>query len=333
MDISNRSTMVNIQVNPNFHILSGKNILDRSDVRFQEYRKKWEEWPRNFYTGDFPLHLDVEASNVCNLRCEFCETNYEKVGTKYGYMDFDLFKKVIDEGIEYGLYAIKLNSGARGEPLLHKNIATMVEYAKKKGIIDVYMNTNAVLLTQRLGKKLIDAGLDRISISFEGTEPEIYEKYRAGAKFDKVRRNILEFIKLRNSLNSEIPKIRIQTVATPELLPEIKEYGKYWSKLVDEVAFIDFKDYSNKKKDLVSDWVCPYLWQRMMITWDGTISVCGFDYTDDHKLGNVKKDSIREAWKGKEMERIRKLHREGKSHVIAICNGCPFRTTEILKRK
>jgi len=305
--------------------------MDRKDDIFREYRRKWEEWPRKSYIGDFPLHLDVEVSSVCNLRCKFCETNYEKVGTVYGYMDFDLFKKIIDEGAEYGLYAIKLNSGARGEPLLNKNIIRMVEYAKKKGIIDVYMNTNAVLLTQELGGKLIEAGLDRISISFEGTEPDIYERYRVGAKFDKVRRNILEFIKLRNRMNFEIPKIRIQTVATPELLPEIKEYGEYWSKLVDEVAFIDFKDYSNKKKDLISDWVCPYLWQRMMITWDGTISVCGFDYTDEHKLGNVKTDSIRKAWGGEEMGRIRKLHIEGKAHTIPICNGCPFRTTEILK--
>lgn len=322
---------ISVEVNANFHTIGGKSVLSRSDPIFHEYRKKWDEWPRNFYTGEFPLHLDIEASSVCNLRCEFCETNYEKVGTKYGYMEFDVFKKIIDEGAQYGLYAIKLNSGARGEPLLHKKIVQMVEYAKKKGIIDVYMNTNAVLLTRELGRKLIDAGLDRISISFEGTKPQIYEKYRIGAKFDKVRRNILEFIDLRNSLNSET-KIRIQTVATPELLPDIKEYGDYWSKLVDEVAFIDFKDYRDRKKDLISDWACPYIWQRMMVTWDGTISVCGFDYTDDHKLGNAKIDTIRAAWKGDEMERIRKLHREGNAHMIAICNGCPFRTTEILKR-
>ena len=321
-----------IQINANFHLICG-NIMDRKDDAFREYRRKWEEWPKNNYIGDFPLHLDIEASSVCNLKCTFCETTFEKVGTRYGYMDFDIFKKIIDEGAECGLYAIKLNSGARGEPLLNKNIIKMVEYAKNKGIIDVYMNTNAALLTRELGEKLIRAGMDRISISFEGTEPETYEKYRVGAKFEKVRNNILEFIMLRNNLKAEIPKIRMQTVATPELLPKIKEFGEYWGKLVDEVAFIDFKDYSNKNNSLISDWICPYLWQRMMVTWDGTISVCGFDYSDNHKLGNARQDSIREAWNGKEMEHIRKLHREGKAHEIAICNGCPFRTTEILKRK
>lgn len=321
-----------IEVNANFHILSG-NIMERNDAVFREYRTKWNEWPKKFYIGEFPLHLDIEAASVCNLKCKFCETTFEKIGTKSGYMDFETYQKIIDEGTKYGLYAIKLNSGARGEPLLNKDIIKMIEYAKKKGIIDVYLNTNAVLLKREIGKKLIEAGMDRISISFEGTEPDIYEKYRVGAKFDKVKNNILEFIKLRNNLNSESPRIRIQTVATPELLPKIQEFGEYWSKLVEEVAFIDFKDYSNKNKSLISDWICPYLWQRMMITWDGTISVCGFDYSDNHKLGNAKRDSIRDAWNGKEMEHIRKLHREGKAHEIEICNGCPFRTTEILKRK
>ena len=43
-------------------------------------------------------------------------------------MDFKLFKKVVDEGSENGLYSIKLNY--LGEPLMNKNLPKMVEYAK-----------------------------------------------------------------------------------------------------------------------------------------------------------------------------------------------------------
>ncbi|WP_164997909.1 radical SAM/SPASM domain-containing protein [Methanolobus psychrotolerans] len=307
-------------------------MLDKNDPVFLEYRRKWKEWPENFENGDFPLHLDIEASSVCNLRCEFCEATIDNIGTRSGYMDIETFTKIIDEGVECGLYAIKLNSGARGEPLLNKNIIKMVEYAKKKGIIDVYMNTNAVLLTKEMGYGLIKAGLDRISISFEGTDPAIYEKYRVGAKFEKVRQNILDFVELRNSMGSGNPKIRMQTVGVPEILKDINKYVGYWSEIVDEIAFIDSKDYKNIKKSLVSDWACPYIWQRMMVTWDGTISVCGFDYSNDFNLGNVKSDSIREAWNGTEMEQIRNLHKKGMAHKVAICDGCSFRTTEIYKR-
>lgn len=323
--------MAIIQVNPNFHTLTEKSILDKNDARFREYRRKWDERPKNFVIGEFPLHLDIEATSICNLRCPFCATSYKGADFPQSFMDFEIFKRVIDEGAEHGLYAIKFNSGARGEPLLHSTLDKMVAYAKKKGILDVYFNTNATLLTKEIGRRLIEAGLDRVSISFEGLEPEVYEKYRVGASFEKVVDNIKEFVELRDKINSDKPLVRIQTVALPDILPKLKEYGEFWSRIVDEVAYIDFKDYSHLRGDLISDWACPYLWQRMMVTWDGKISICGFDYSNAHELGNVGDTSIRAAWKGEVMKDIRKKHREGKSHEVEVCNGCAFRTTEVLK--
>jgi radical SAM protein with 4Fe4S-binding SPASM domain len=323
--------MVIVQVNPNFHTIGGKSVIRSRSPRFLEYRKKWEEWPKTFNVGEFPLHLDIEATCLCNLHCPFCATSYEPIGGR-GFMSFDTFKKIIDEGAEYGLCAIKLNSGGRGEPLLNKSLPEMVAYAKRREIMDVYFNTNAALLTRDIGARLIQAGLDRISISFEGIEAEVYEKYRVGASFEKVLKNIKEFVKLRDEMNAEKPLVRIQTVALPELRPGLDEYKEFWEKIVDEVAFIDFKDYSYIQRDLIYNWACQYLWQRMMVSWDGTISVCQFDYLNSCKLGNVNNgDTIRSAWKGKTMEDIRELHKKGRSHEVGVCNGCSFRTTDILK--
>lgn len=323
--------MTKIQVNPNFHVLSGKNILDKDDPAFMEYRRKWEEWPRTFRVGEFPLHLDIETTCLCNLHCPFCATSYEPIGGR-GFMSFETFKKIMDEGAEYGLCAIKLNSGGRGEPLLNKLLPEMVAYAKTKGIMDVYFNTNATMLSRDIGEKLIQAGLDRLSISLEGTNAEVYEKYRVGASFERVLKNIKEFIKRRDEMNVEKPLVRIQTIALPELQSSLDEYKDFWGKIVDEVAFIDFKDYAHIQRDLIYDWACPYLWQRMMVGWDGTISVCQFEYSNSYKLGNVNNgDTIRSAWKGNIMEEIRELNKKGKSHEVEVCNGCSFRTTEILK--
>ena len=247
-------------------------------------------------------------------------------------MSLKTFKKIIDEGVEHGLCAIKLNSGGRGEPTLNKLLPEMVAYAKSKGVMDIYFNTNATLLDRDIGTKLIQAGLDRISISFEGTEAGVYEKYRVGASFEKVLKNIKDFIKLRDKMNAKKPLVRIQTVALPELLHSMGEYTEFWGGLVDEVAFIDFKDYAYTQRDLIYDWACPYLWQRMMVRWDGTISICQFDYSNSYNLGNVNNDdTIRSAWKGNTMEEIRELNKNGKTHEIEVCNGCSFRTTELLK--
>ncbi|OGZ23983.1 MAG: hypothetical protein A2896_01420 [Candidatus Nealsonbacteria bacterium RIFCSPLOWO2_01_FULL_43_32] len=325
--------MTEIKVNANFHTIGGKSVLRSQEPRFLEYRKNWETRPKTFTAGEFPLHLDIETTCLCNLKCSFCATNYEPIGGQ-GFMSFDTFKKIIDEGAVNGLCAVKLNSGGRGEPLLNKALPEMIAYAKKKGIIDIYFNTNAVLLTQDVSKKIIETGLDRLSISFEGTTAEVYEKYRVGANFDKVLKNIRDFIQLKREMKKERPLVRIQTVALPELVPVLDEYKHFWENIVDEIAFIDFKDYSYLSQNLIGDWACPYLWQRMMVRWDGTITICQFDYSNSYNLGNVNRgDSIQVAWRGEIMEKIRELNEKGRSYEVKICNGCAFRTTEILKLK
>ena len=327
--------MSKIQVNANFHTIGGKSIFRSQEPRFLEYRKNWEERPKKFIIGEYPLHLDIEASCHCNLRCPFCAMRQKPISCGPGsFMSLDTFKKIIDEGAKYGLCAIKLNSCERGEPLLNKDLPQMIAYAKKKDITDVYFNTNAVLLDAEIGKKLIEAGLDRISISFEGTDSDFYEKSRVGANFEKVVKNIKDFIQLRKEMGAEKPLIRIQTVALPELAPKLNEYKEFWEEIVDEVSFIDYRDYSKEQSELVHDWVCPYLWQRMLITWDGTISFCQLDYFNSLNLGNVNKgDSIRAAWKSKTMNKVRELHKKGLAHQIKLCNTCDIRAAEILKLK
>ena len=321
--------MAEIQANPNFHTVGGKSVFRSKDPRFLEYRENWIDRPKNFFAGNFPLHLDIEASRSCNLRCPFCSTNYEPVAGR-GFMSSGTFKKIIDEGAGEGLCAIKLNSGVRGEPLLNNDLPEMISYAKEKGIMDVYFNTNAALLTTEIGKKLIDSGLDRLSISFEGITPEVYETYRVGAKFSAVLENIENFIKLRGENRN--PLVRIQTVALPALASVLADYRDFWAKRVDEVAFIDYKDYS-RHDNLIGDWACPTLWQRMLIKWDGTISICQ-EKPDFYNLGNVNNgDSIKNVWNGKVMEELRAFHRKGQSHLAGMCSGCPFRTAEILKLK
>ena len=43
----------------------------KSDTYF-EYRKQWVDLPKNKIIRNFPLHLDIETTNVCNLKCPMC---------------------------------------------------------------------------------------------------------------------------------------------------------------------------------------------------------------------------------------------------------------------
>lgn len=325
--MSNQKTV--IQVNSNFHHVCGENLFKKNDRRFEEYRRKWSQWPKNFQAGGFPLFLDIEVTSSCNLQCPFCATTYRKNKIKQGFISFDLIKKIISEGAREGLYGVKFN--IRGEPLLHPDLVEFVSLAKKSGLIDVYFNTNAMLLTKDISTKLIAAGLDRISISVEGCSREEYEKHRVGARFETLIKNIKGLRALRQKLGVSHPKIRIQTVMLPDSQVSFDEYRKFWSRYADEVGYLDYKSMKIKKKGITYPWACPQIWQRMAVWWDGTILPCNHDDNKLLELGNLKDISIKQAWHSERLNTVRKQHKKGMSHKIRACDGCYLRDSEIAK--
>lgn len=318
-----------IEANANFHHVAGRNLFEKEEARFREYRRKWKEWPESMHTGPFPLFIDVEVTSNCNLKCPFCATTFRGTRITRGFIAEDLVRKVIDEGAEKGLCGVKFN--IRGEPLLHPKIHEFVAYAKTKGLIDVYFNTNAMLLTEDRARRLIDAGLDRLSISFEGYTREVYERYRVGAVFETVTANIAMIQELKQKLGVEHPKIRVQTVMLPEIESSFDAYREFWSKRADEVGYLDYKEMKTKKKAIRYPWACPQIWQRMAIWWDGTLLPCNHDDDGLLALGNVGEVSVADAWLSPALEKIRQAHASGNAHEIPACDGCYLRDSEIIK--
>lgn len=316
--------------NANFQSLGGKSVTESDDPRYREYRRKWIENPKGFIVEDFPIHLDIEATNRCNLKCTFCDKLPYLRPEQIGDMDLALFRRIIDEGREHGLCSIKLSY--RGETLLHPDVVEMVRYAKDNGIIDIYFNTNGMLLTEKMVCRLIDAGLDRISVSVEGTDPEAFEQARRGAKFSRILTNVDRLIRIRAQTGVSHPKLRIQTVTLPSI--DLAAYAKFWLPHCDEVAAIDYKEAEELKRNESledGDWACPQLWQRMTIEWNGTVIPCNNDDYRRLSPGGADEMSIGEAWKSPIVQTARDLHMLGRSHEVPACNGCPWRTTQILK--
>ncbi len=328
--------MMQIQPNANFHTASKATVFDiRQDERFLEYRRRWYEYPRGFIVGEFPIHLDIENTNACNLRCPFCATTCKNWGPyKHGYMDMVIFKRIIDEGVENGLCSIKLS--LRGEPMLHPMLPEMIQYAKEKGIMDVYFNTNATLLNEDIINHLIDAGLDRISISFEGITKEVYESYRVRAKYEDVLANVKALRLIRDRRDLSYPQIRVQAVLLPEFKESFPQYVEFWQGIADEVSYLDPRRESpnDDPRGLMADWACPFLWQRMTILWDGTLLPCLMHGVADFELmalGNVKEVNIRDIWLSEKVNSYRELHKSGQAHKLTACDICSYRAMELEK--
>ncbi len=324
-----------VKINPSYHELrpvdGGMYPWEKaySDA-YWEYRRKWAENPKNFVVERFPIHLDIETTRVCNLRCPHCpRTQALESGTlgSFGHMPYEMFLKIIDEGAEKGLCSVKYNY--LGEPLLHPKCIEMVRYAKEKGILDVMFNTNATMLTEQKSRELIEAGLDKIIFSFDAHDKKLYEELRAGADYDEVVANILRFQEIRKEMGKMFPVTRVSMVKMKENAEDYENFVAFWKDKVDLVSSVDYQNpLGHDKVDRTSSeqedtfFACSQLWQRLFIWWDGSVHLCCGDYEGAIKLGNVKDKTIEEIWHGSQMERIRNLHQTGKYRAIDICARC-----------
>src|SRR5512146_2483676 len=128
-----------------------------------------------------PLTLTIESTAKCNLFCPMCMR--ETVYFPPRNMDISVFRKIIDEGRDSLEFAVPYGAG---EPLLNPEIFEMIAYCTKLGI-PTGISTNGTVLTEQYSRRLIESGLTYLTFAFDSARREIFETYRKGADFEKVR--------------------------------------------------------------------------------------------------------------------------------------------------
>ncbi|MBS3097432.1 radical SAM protein [Candidatus Woesearchaeota archaeon] len=285
------------------------------EAAYKQFRRQWDEYPKLRKVSDFPSNIDIEVSSSCNLKCDHCFRQYMDIGEQ-GLMDFDMYKKIVDECAKYNLFTLKFSM--RGEPTLHPKIVEMVSYAKKKGIKEVWINTHGANLTKEMIIGLCKAKLDWITVSFDGIG-KMYESIRKPLKYE----NSLNKLKMLRKLRDKYAPDMIMNVQT--LWSAIKDnpqkYIKVMRPLVDRVAYNS--DMNFKEIMLVPDekFICPRLWQRIAIASNGDYLKCPSDFKKLEVLGNFKDITIKDAWDVLQGQQ-RQLHLRGYIRLSRVCREC-----------
>jgi len=326
---------VAVPIDHNYHQSSNQRIKRWEaslSNEYLDYRRKWTEYPRIKKLTTFPIHLDIEATTACNLRCIMCpRTELVKNGKMWKIQNFNIntYKTVIDQGVEKGLCSIKLNF--LGEPMLNRKLIDMITYAKEVGVIDVMFNTNATLLDENYSRQLIHSGLDKIFFSFDSPYRAHYNNIRVGADFDKVLYNIKRFVEIRNRMDYVTPFTRASMVLRKDNENEWKAFQELFSPIVDAVAYVDYGDQGGLKKpewtivrtgEPKKTFCCAQLWQRMFIHPDGVVTVCCIDGLRELQVGNIFDNSAAEIWNSHKYNELRKMHAEGRFEEIPLCASC-----------
>jgi len=156
--------------------------------------------------GPFPGRMYVECTAACNISCNQACCNPESGITRTrqaGMLDFELFKRVIDEA---GPHLGRIDFFNYGEAFLHKRAVEMCEYIKSHfPHIYLYTSTNGLALSEEAARRLVHSGIDEVTFSIDGARQESYEQYRQRGKLDIALRNLRAMADEKRKSGRDLP--------------------------------------------------------------------------------------------------------------------------------
>ena len=326
---------------------------------YDDYRRLWDEASALETVTDFPIQLDFELNYSCNFSCPMCTWSAETTSNigRDTWFPFEVWKELIDEAVPKGLKSIRLNQ--MNEPMIRQDIVKFVEYARNAGILDIYFSSNGSLLSEKMSRGLIEAGLMRLQISLDAATKETYDKIRIGGDYHKIIRNIDRFLEIREEMGTRLPLLRVNFVRVPENIHELDMFTEMWKDKADLIGIQDvlgiMEKYDKSKKEgydsSVEKFNCAQPYQRMTVRSNGHILPCclfhgidipvaklkhgiegvemkgddGIFFKDDEarkRVSSLMIRSIEEAWNSDEMKYFRDIHKKGEYWRNPSCKKC-----------
>ena len=114
-----------------------------------------------------------EVTRNCNLSCIHCRASASK-GPFPDELDTDASLTLLDQISEVAKPVVILTGG---EPLLRADIFELARHGTRKGLRMV-MAPNGTLITEAIAREMVEAGIQRISISLDGATKESHDRFR-----------------------------------------------------------------------------------------------------------------------------------------------------------
>lgn len=287
-----------------------------------------------------PFVVQIFPFYGCNFKCNYCIFSISKAERHFisdkVMMDFDLFKKAVDDMALFPEKIKVLRFVGIGEPLLHKKIVQMVDYAASANVANlIEILTNASLLTPALSDALINAGLSRLVVSLQGTSSEQYRKTsRAEIDFKTFTGNLGYFYKHKGSAQMYVKIVD----SALEGAGDKRAFYDIFGKISDTMAIehtvpihsgVIYEHMSQQKAHQTTQFglplsevkVCPQPFFTMQINPDGKIVPCySFEYPEI--LGDCNRQSVVEIWNGDKYNRFRRIMLTGIDKASKICRDC-----------
>lgn len=289
-----------------------------------------------------PLFVSVEPAAVCQLKCPECPVGRRDGGISESrhtdrLMPVDLFRKVLKEVKQY---AHTMQFYFQGEPLLNKDLATMIAEAHEAGLYTI-VSTNAQAMTEEMAEALVQAGLSRIIVSMDGLTQATYGAYRIGGNIEKAKAALRYLRKAKEQYGGKTV-IELQCLRLKTNEHEWKELKRQYKALGADCLSLktaQLYDYENGHDLMPSDARysryeqgadgsyhrkkrsrgCLRVWSGVVVTTTGEVLPCCYDKSHAYSYGNIQDAPIAELFKN---EKAMAFRRAAMSEQPKICQEC-----------
>ena len=134
-------------------------------------------------------YVRISVTDRCQFRCPYCRPEHGETPCepKEDYLLPQEIARVVRILSTFGIRTVRFTGG---EPLLRRDLHTIIEAIHTAGLDDLALTTNGALLTAQRAKELREAGLKRINISLDTLNPDLFRSLSGGAPIEPVLQSL-----------------------------------------------------------------------------------------------------------------------------------------------
>lgn len=303
---------------------------------------------RRLHPWSWPLHMQVELTSFCNLRCPVCPVGTGELTRAPKAIDVDLFRRLMEE---VGPYLLTLSLWAWGEPLLHPEL---------ERVLAITAGYPAATLLSTNGQNLDRDGVQNalrkhpphyLIVAIDGLSDETNSLYRKGARLEPALDGVRALAQWKRETGSRRPALVFRFLAmkhNEHELPRLREFAagngfdmvstrtlsiidssdEAHRALVPEADLMRAYGYHEDKRVRRDDFVCQHAFNFPTVFADGTVVACEQDFNGSHPYGVLSREtSFGGIWFSRAAAEIRKKIRDDPAQ-FSFCENCPFADRE-----
>lgn len=315
-----------------FERLRATCIGTAEDMRERPYARLQDEHEQQARLAGYPARAEmvIEINNTCNIDCLMCKTSLST--RRKGTMKPEMLEIAARRARDEGVRVVELHT--IGDPLANPRLHDVLQILRRYGL-RTGLTTNGLLLYRHVDTLLEFRDVcSNIWFSIDGATPAVYERIRAGGKWDQLLTN-LELARTR--LRAGGYDVLIGMVVSAENIAEVglfvERFRDYVSAPYSRLRFSFVNSLSPDNQYFERTNLFPthtvlnapcrlVVRPEAHVLIDGRVSVCCRDYDGSLVVGSLVEQPLRAVFADVPLKALQEAHRARDVAAYPLCSSC-----------